>query len=75
MIEFRMGDVDLVVPHKSRKNLNYLKSSAMASYKAGFFLTRREESAQLTDHCDWYTLAPAVIKHQQEFTGTCHAKP
>ncbi|MGH8332653.1 MAG: hypothetical protein ACRER3_23340, partial [Pseudomonas fluorescens] len=66
MIEFRMGDVDLTSPHKSRKNLNYLKSSRMASYKAGLFLTRCEESAQLTDPCDWYTLAPAVIEHQQE---------
>lgn len=69
MIEFRMGDVDLVVPQKSRKNLKYLKASPMASYRAGFFLTRGEESAQLTDQCDWYTLASALLNISRNSQG------
>lgn len=35
----------------------------------GFFLTKPEESAQLTLNPDWYNLAVRFIRHQQELQG------
>lgn len=52
MIEIRMRDVDLRGAEKSRQKLNYFNTSALASYRAGIFLTKREESAQLTRQGD-----------------------
>jgi hypothetical protein len=56
-------------------NLIISRRPGLRSYKAGFFLTKPEESAQLTHPFDWYTLVAAVYQSSAGITGTYHAKP
>jgi len=61
-----MADVDLGRVQKSRKKTNYLSDVRAASYNTVFFLTKGQESAQLTIRIDWSTLATSVTKYPEE---------
>jgi hypothetical protein len=44
----------------------FFQGAACTSYKDGIFLTKPEESAQLTNIHDWYTLGSTDFSHQQD---------